>query len=94
MYKVGVMEIELHLPTAHSLKEKRSLLKGPIERVRDRFNVSVIELPGRDGWQRATVTAACVANGTERTRQMLEKVANYFERADGLVILESHIEML
>ena len=94
MYRVGVMEIELHIPTAHSLKEKRSALKGSIERVRDRFNVSVIELPGRNGWQRATVTVVCVASSGELVRQILDKVADHFEKANGLVILDSHIELL
>lgn len=94
MYRVGVMDIELHIPMAHSLKEKRSALKGPIERARDRFNVSIIELPGRDGWQRATVTAACVASNSELVRQTLDKVVAHFEKANGLVILDSHLELL
>jgi uncharacterized protein YlxP (DUF503 family) len=94
MYRVGILEIEVHMPTAHSLKERRSLLKGPVERVRGRFNVSVIEASGNDGWQRATVTAACVGSREEQVRQELEKVGEHFERADGLVVLESRLELL
>ena len=92
MYRVGVLEIELHMPTAHSLKDRRSLIKGPIERVRGRFNASVIELPDTNGWQRATVAVACVAGEAELARQTLDKVLSHFENADGLVVLENHME--
>ncbi len=88
------MEIEIHMPTAHSLKEKRSLLKGPLERVKGRFNVSIIEASGNDGWQRATLTAACVGDGEELVRSELEKVGEHFERADGLVVLDTRFELL
>jgi uncharacterized protein YlxP (DUF503 family) len=94
MYRVGVMEIDLHLPTAHSLKDKRSLLRAPIERVRDRFNVSLIELAGTDGWQRATLAAACVGGEEEKVRKTLEKVLDHFEHANGLVVLGSQLELL
>ena len=94
MYRVGVLEIELHLPTAHSLKERRSLLKGPIERARGRFNASVIELPETNGWQRATVAVAHVAGEAGKARQILDKVLLHFENADGLVILDNRMEFL
>ncbi len=92
MYQVGVMEIELHMPTAHSLKERRSLLKGPIERARGKFNASVIELPNQNGWQMAVIAVACVAGDNTMLRKTLDKVLLFFENADGLVVLDSRLE--
>ena len=88
------MEIELHIPTAQSLKERRSFLKGTIEKARDRFNASVIELGSEQGWKRATIAAVCVADGAELARQTLEKVLYHFETSNGITVVDNHIEFL
>jgi uncharacterized protein YlxP (DUF503 family) len=52
---IGLCTIELYLPTVHSLKAKRSILKGVIQRVRHEFNVSIAEVDHQDAWQSAVV---------------------------------------
>jgi uncharacterized protein YlxP (DUF503 family) len=94
MYRVGVLEIDIHMPTAHSLKERRSLLKGPIERARSKFNASVVELPHGNGWQTATVAVALVSGEENDARKLLDKIVNFFENSDGLVILDNRVEFL
>jgi uncharacterized protein YlxP (DUF503 family) len=58
---VGLLTIELHLPYAHSLKEKRLVLRSLRDRLRARLNVSVSELDHQDSWQRALIGVAAVA---------------------------------
>ncbi|MBL8222124.1 MAG: DUF503 domain-containing protein, partial [Bryobacterales bacterium] len=53
MPTIGVLTLELHLPDSHSLKDKRSVVKGLKDRLRHRFNVSVAEIGGHDTWQRS-----------------------------------------
>ena len=36
--------LEIHLPHSHSLKEKRSVLRKVVDRLRSRFNFSVSEI--------------------------------------------------
>lgn len=69
-------------------------MKGPIERVKGRFNASVIELPHQNGWQRGTVVVACVSSENGLARKTLDRVLNYFENADGVVVLENRVEFL
>ncbi|PIQ84585.1 MAG: hypothetical protein COV75_01445 [Candidatus Omnitrophica bacterium CG11_big_fil_rev_8_21_14_0_20_63_9] len=38
---VGILQVELFLPMAQSLKDKRSVLKSLRDQVRHRFNVAV-----------------------------------------------------
>ena len=52
---VGLLTLEIHLPDAHSLKDKRQVVRKLKERLRARFNVAVAELDHQDLWQRATV---------------------------------------
>ncbi|MGH9414010.1 MAG: DUF503 domain-containing protein [Terriglobales bacterium] len=58
---VGVVQIEIVLPEAHSLKDRRQLVRGLKDKLRHNFNVSVAELdPRRDLWQRATIGIAAI----------------------------------
>jgi len=52
---VGVLTLEIQLPYAHSLKDKRSVVQSLRNRLRARFNVAVAELDHQDVWQRATL---------------------------------------
>jgi uncharacterized protein YlxP (DUF503 family) len=57
---VGAYRIELFIPHAHSLKEKRSVVNGIKNRLAH-LNVSVAEVDGQDLWQRATLGVAAVS---------------------------------
>ncbi|MBO8162500.1 MAG: DUF503 domain-containing protein [Brevibacillus sp.] len=59
---VGVARVELHLPACQSLKEKRSIVKSIIARLRNKFNVSVAETAYLEQWQRTELVIAAVAN--------------------------------
>ena len=45
---VGLLTLEIQLPYAHSLKEKRAVLRKMRDRLRSRFNVAVAELNHED----------------------------------------------
>ena len=42
--------LEIHLPHSHSLKEKRSVLRKVVDRLRSRFNFSVSEIEHQELW--------------------------------------------
>jgi uncharacterized protein YlxP (DUF503 family) len=62
---VGLLQVEVHLPVARSLKDKRSVLKSLKDQLRGRFNVAVAELDASEKWQRARIGVASL--GEERT---------------------------
>lgn len=78
---IGVISWELEIIGAHSLKEKRSVVKSLKARLHNEFNVSVAETAHQDVWQRCELTA-CVVGGT---RVHAEEV---MQSADGLVAKE------
>lgn len=71
---VGVLTLDIQLPYAHSLKEKRAVLLKIKGRLRARFNVAVAEIDDQDLWQRATLGIVSISN----SRPLLESV---FEQA-------------
>jgi uncharacterized protein YlxP (DUF503 family) len=76
---VGVCEIELHLPDATSLKDKRSILKSLLARLHNTFNVSAAEVDKQDLWQSAVIGVAAVSNSAIHAQQQLNNVLNWIE---------------
>jgi uncharacterized protein len=74
MASIGVLTMELHMPDAQSLKDKRHWVMGLKERVRNRHNVAVAEIDFQDVWKRGVVAAVTVSNSRAHCEQMLEAV--------------------
>jgi len=76
---IGYMEVELHIPHSHSLKEKRSVVKKVVERVKGKFNLSVSEIGHLDSWQSSIIGVAVVSNSPKVVDSTLEKVISFIE---------------
>ena len=74
---IGVRSWELHLPGAHSLKEKRSVIKSIKDRMHNEFNVSVAETGRHDVWQTAELTACVVASDRRHADSVLQSVDRF-----------------
>ena len=61
---VGVLRLELFLPMAQSLKDKRAVVRSLKDQLRGRFPIAVAEVEPSDRWQRVSVGVAAV--GTDR----------------------------
>lgn len=69
---VGIVRVELHLPGAQSLKDKRQVVRSMKERIRERVHASVAEVEFQDLWQRAALGIAVVATDGGQVREMLQ----------------------
>ena len=79
---VGLLILEIHLPYAHSLKEKRFTVRKIQDRLRARFNVAVAELDHQDLWQRAKIGVVSIASD----RKVLEKILRAAEEESEKVL--------
>lgn len=71
------MTVELYLPGASSLKERRGPVRSLVRRLRNELDVSVAELGDQDLWQRATLGVAIAASsevGARKVAQSVEKL--------------------
>jgi uncharacterized protein len=89
---VGLLTLELQLPGCDTLKEKRHRLKGVIERVRGKFNVSVSEVDYHDFHQSALVGVTMVNSERTPVEQVFTRVEELFAQGDGLVVAGSETE--
>ncbi|HHT9147289.1 MAG TPA: DUF503 domain-containing protein, partial [Candidatus Wunengus sp. YC61] len=62
-----------------SLKGKRQVLKRVIDRVKQKFNVSIAEVGENDKWQRAQVGFCVVGNDKRYVNSSLDKIANFID---------------
>ena len=92
MLTVGLLTLQLHIEHAHSLKEKRHVLRSLKDRLRNRFNVSVAEVDGQDTWQRSVVAVVTVSGERQRVQDLLSKVESEAERILGGELVGSEVE--
>jgi len=77
---IGISVFELHLPASRSLKDKRRVVKSLIEKLHQRYRVSIAETDFHDLHQRAEIAlAAVVAGGENEMERLMEEVRNLVE---------------
>ena len=81
------VRLELELPYALSLKDKRRTVRSIRDRLR-RKNVSVVESGKQDLWQRATMELALAAVDRRAAEEKREEVRRALLNYDELAILE------
>ncbi len=59
---VATIIVELEIPHAHSLKERRQAVRSIKDRLRGGFNISITELDEGLVWNRATLGIAAISN--------------------------------
>jgi uncharacterized protein YlxP (DUF503 family) len=91
---VGVLRLELRIPEAHSLKEKRRVLRALTARVRNKFNVSIAECAEQDVWQHAVLGVAQVGNEEPHVDACLRSVVQFIDRQELAPIGAEAIEFL
>ncbi len=89
---LGVLTLEIQLPYAHSLKEKRAVLQKLRGRLRARFNVAVAELDHQDVWQQATLGVASVSNSRTVLEGVFRDVVAEAERTLGDDVAHHSVE--
>lgn len=71
---VGISVFELHLPECRSLKAKRKVVKGLVDRVHGRLRVSIAETDFHDLHQRSEIAVAIVGRSESEMDRMLDEV--------------------
>ncbi len=80
---VGVLTLDIRLPYAHSLKEKRAVLQKMRDRLRARFNVAVAELNHQDVWQHATLGVVSISDSQALLESVFRQVLAESEKILG-----------
>lgn len=91
---VGLLTLEIHIPDARSLKDKRQVLRSLKDKLRSHFNVAVAELDHQETWQRAQVGVVSLSNDAAHLEQSLREALEESERILGRDLVAHDLEML
>lgn len=67
-------EVECFMYDTHSLKDKRSVIKKLMAKIRRDFNVSIAEADFQDLWQRTKFAIVTVANEKKQAEKVMDQV--------------------
>lgn len=76
---IGILNLELDIPHAMSLKDKRAVVQRIRDRSRRKFNIAVAEVENNNLWNRAVLAIVTVANEQTHANQVLSKVLELIE---------------
>lgn len=91
---VGLLTLDLHIPEANSLKTKRMVVKSLIDRIKNKFNVSIAEVDAQNLWQRSVIGISMVANETVIIHKVFEKIRTNINNNHSVEVIDSTMEML
>jgi uncharacterized protein YlxP (DUF503 family) len=91
---VGLLTLELHIPDAQSLKDKRQVLRSMKDKLRREFNVAVAELEHHDVWQRSVIGVVTLSNEEKHVREMLQKVLDKADEILGSFLIGERFEIV
>jgi uncharacterized protein YlxP (DUF503 family) len=91
---ISLLTIELTIPWARSLKDRRGAVRGLKDRLRSRFNASVAEVAFQDKWQRATIAVCIVDSDRRQLESVMNRIRQLTEETQDLQITGMHQEWL
>ncbi len=91
---VGTGTIKLRLFGVRSLKEKRKIVKSMVQRLKNKFNISIAETDLNDSHDWAQIGFSMVGNHGPTINSKLDKVINAAEDTGLAMIADTHLEII
>lgn len=71
------MVMDLHSRSTHSLKEKRQIVTSIKEKLKQKFNISIIESDYQNTWQKIQLAIAMVSNSKPIIGKVFDQVEDF-----------------
>jgi len=94
MVTIALLTLDIHLPHAQSLKDKRMVIRRLKDRLRAKFNVAVSEVDHQDLWQRSQMSVVTVGADESFLQKVLQEAAEEAERVAPECMIQSNIEIV
>jgi uncharacterized protein YlxP (DUF503 family) len=94
---IAHLTIELRIEAAHSLKDRRQVLRSLKDRLRSGFNVSVAEIDPTDLWQSATLGVVAISSSRDYLNGLMKQVESAATRISnnhGAEVTDSFVDFL
>lgn len=87
---VGWARVELHLPDARSLKDKRAVIRSILDGAHARMRCAGAEVGHQELHQRAELGFSVVSNSHGHAATMIGEILRRVETAPGAEVLRAH----
>ena len=91
---IGVLQFELYIGDAMSLKDKRRVVKSLKDRIAHGHNVSVAEVGALDQHRRSILAVAMVSNDSGYVEGALSKLVDFVRTVSKAELVEYQIDLL
>ncbi len=93
--KIFLMHVTLRASWVHSLKEKRMVVKSLVQRLKNKFNVSVSEIDEQDIHQTIVIGIAGIGGTSAQLDSTMENIISFIENNTGaeLIGIEEEVEV-
>jgi len=91
---VALAEVELHLPGARTLKDKRQDVRSLVERLRHRLTILVVESDHQDLHQRAALALSALATDAEAARGTIARALDLVHESFPGVVLDERVKLI
>ena len=90
----ALVDVELHIPAAQSLKAKRAVVKSLIGELQRDLKVSVSENGHQDLWQRCSLGVAIAAGSEIGARKVAQQVEKIVWREPRVEVVSIRVEIV
>ena|SRR5437867_1269241 len=90
---VALERFDLRIPGCGSLKEKRHVVKGLTNALRQKFNVSVAEVDHHDLWQRTAIAVAVTGAQGYHVKKVMHEVRRLIERSSEVEMIDADLSL-
>ena len=94
---IAYLTLELRIEAAHSLKDKRQVLRSMKDRLRNSFNIAIAEIEVTDLWQRATLGVVSISASRDYLDGLMRSVEREAVRLAnnaGAEVVDSFVDYL
>ena len=91
---IGLLTVNISIPEARSLKDKRSVIRSLKDRVLHRMNISVAEIGQQDSWKFSELAFVTVAAKSPIVQSRLADLSKLLRANPRYIMLDLHTEML
>ena len=94
---VAKLTLEIEIPHAQSLKDRRQVIRSLKDKLRHGFNLAIAELDEGIVWNRATLGIAAISSSTSYLTGQIQQIDHAIHRIAAALsaeVIDSYVEIL
>ena len=82
---VGLLEINLRIPMARSLKDRRNIIRSLSQKIQNKYNVALAEVNTDRKWKDVTLAVVTVSERKVNVEKTLNRVDEFVDQFAGVI---------